>query len=114
MKTSIKRFMVSGLLAVVVALAGLAAVQAGSTNEFGQLAGTPAEATYVALAKAGAPPSEVLTEDGYNSAAGPNQGYQSLFWLIKVGAGGFASPAAAGGDTVHMVFNEPVWRPLYP
>lgn len=107
MNTSIKRLKVSTLLATVVVLVGLATVQAGSINDYGQLASTPAQATYVAwLAKAGTPPSEVLTEDSYNSGIGPDQGYQSLVWYIKVGTGGFATPAALVGDTVNMTFSE--------
>ncbi len=76
---------------------------AGSVTDFGQLSGVPASANYVAwLGTAGTPPSQVLTEDRFNSGSGQNGGYQGGFWILPVGE--FTSPAAAAGDSVSIVF----------
>ena len=99
------------LLAVVSALVLAAvlfsAVAAGGDIDFGQLDGLPPEANYVAwltksIESPDTAPVQILTEDGYNSALGENQGYQSLFWLINVG--NFDGPAPAQGDEVNLIF----------
>ena len=56
---------------------------AGSTLDYGQLAGTPVNdtVTYVTyLTKTGG--DEILTEDGYNAGSGIDQGYQSGYWWL--------------------------------
>jgi len=55
---------------------------------YGQLTGIPSEGTvtYVAyLTDKSFPPTEILTEDGFNSALGTNQGYQQGYFLLEKG-----------------------------
>jgi hypothetical protein len=95
--------MVAVLLALVLSLNILAVAVAGSTLDYGQLPGTPSLVNYVAwMGNAGTPPSQVLTEDGYNSQTGVNQGYQSGYWLLN--ASNFNNPAAADGNSLNFIF----------
>lgn len=101
MKMSRKRALVYAVLAVMIAALTLTAVQAGTDSDYGQLSGIPAAANYVAWRSlAGTPPSNVITEDAYNSALGSDGGYQGGFWLLVVST----FPTAANGDQINMVF----------
>jgi hypothetical protein len=44
----------------------------------------------------------VLTEDGYNSKSGVDQGYPDDYWQLN--ASNFANPPASDGDTLSFVF----------
>lgn len=95
------------LLAVALMALLLAAVQAGSSLDFGQLSGLPVAANYVAWRSlAGTPPVSVITEDSYNSTEGPNGGYgnplqpTNPFWLVDVSK----LPGANDLDEINMLF----------
>lgn len=90
------------IFALVVGLAwGITAVYAGSALDYGQITGTPAQANYVAWWDNSNPPSQILTEDGFNSATGPDQGYQGGIWRLN--ASNF-SPAPTQGATMRIIF----------
>lgn len=100
MHRTIKRIVVWFFL---VGLVGMAAtVHAGYTLDYGQLPGTPARANYVAWWDSSNPPNQVLTEDGYNTLSGPDQGYQNGFWLLD--ASNFFPSSPGQGAQIHFVF----------
>ena len=76
-------------------------MQAGSVLDYGQLIGLPAQANYVAWVENGGVPSEVLTEDGYNSSLGVDQGYKNQVWRLN--ASNFAA-SPSSGDTLNFIF----------
>ncbi len=101
MKMSRKRAFVYVALAIMIAVLTLSVVQAGTDLDYGQLPGVPAAANYVAWRSlAGTPPSNVITEDAYNSALGSDGGYQGGFWLLVVST----LTNAADTDQINMVF----------
>lgn len=91
---------------VLFLMSGLFA-QAGSTVDMGTLPGTPAVGTinYLAWYNAATPPTQVLTEDGFNSAAGQDQGYFLVLstptWILN--ASNFM-PNPSDGVTMNMLF----------
>ncbi len=59
--------------------------RAGSVYDYGQLTGTPSDGTITYIAyKTAAGDNEILTEDGYNTSIGTDQGYQNKYWLLSV------------------------------
>jgi hypothetical protein len=96
-----------GLIVMVLfGVSGLLA-QAGSSADRGTLPGTPAVGTinYLVWFSASTPPTQVLTEDGYNSSTGPNLGYRLISftpsWIFN--ASNF-SPAPSNGAAMNMLF----------
>jgi hypothetical protein len=96
------------IVAVLFGVSGLLA-QAGSVADTGTLPGLPAVGTinYLAWYSTATPPTQVLTEDSYNSSTGTDKGYISISgtptWRVKVGEGGFLPPPG-NGATVYMLF----------
>lgn len=87
---------------LVIGLAwGIQTVLAGSVIDYGQLLNSPARANYVAWYDTNNPPNQVLTEDGFNSASGVDQGYQGGIW--RMNPTNFA-PAPGSGATMQFVF----------
>lgn len=96
---------VSFCVALAAALICNNVVVGGASIDYGQLPGTPppARVNYVAwMSNAGLPPSQVMTEDGFNSSAGLDQGYQMGYWVMN--ASNFTNPAAVNGVQMYMVF----------
>jgi hypothetical protein len=102
-----------GLVVVVLfSMSGLLA-QAGNIVDRGTLPGTPPVGTinYLAWYSTATPPTQVLTEDNWNSGVGPNQGYylrtvsgvSTPTWRLGVGEGYF-SPAPSNGTAIQMLF----------
>jgi len=70
---------------IIILLLLSQAAFAGSTLDYGQLTGTPADGTvtYIAyLTETNG--AEILTEDGYNAGIGTDQGYRSGYWWLAV------------------------------
>ena len=74
----------------------------GSVVDEGQINGSPSQVNYVAWVPLFTPPNEVLTEDGYNSAVGVNQGFQSGTWRLN--AGNFTNPPPIPSFTINLIF----------
>jgi hypothetical protein len=96
------------IVLVLLGVSGLLA-QAGSSADRGTLPGTPAVGTinYLTWISTATPPTQVLTEDGYNSSAGPNRGYQAVSgvpnWILN--ANNFSpAPDPNSPPTINMLF----------
>ena len=70
------------LIVLLLFCLSVLAIQAGSTLDYGQLPSTPPSVNFTAWVSPAVPPSQVITEDAYNSASGPDQGYQGGYWLV--------------------------------
>ena len=73
---------------------------------YGQLAGATmgSDYSYVAWTGTGTgAPAEILTEDGFNTTDGTDQGYQNDYWLLNLN--NFSS-APADGATINILFGE--------
>lgn len=78
-------------------------VLGGGVVDYGTLPDTPERVNYVAwMSVAGVPPSQVLTEDGYSSADGVDQGYQIGMWILN--PSNFMNPAPVNASQMYMVF----------
>jgi hypothetical protein len=80
-----KKSMTAASAWIVVLLILSQVAFAGSTLDYGQLTGIPADGTvtYIAyLTETNG--DEILTEDNNNADLGPDQGYQSGYWLLPV------------------------------
>lgn len=89
-------------IALVLICLSAAPVLAGSGQDYGQLPGTPASVNFTAWVSPAVPPTQVITEDGFNSQIGPNQGYRLGSW--RVATGNFTNPPPATGQTLNIVF----------
>lgn len=85
-------------IALVLICLSAAPVLAGSIQDYGQLPGTPASVNFTAWVSPAVPPTQVITEDGFNSQIGPNQGYRLGSW--RVATGNFTNPPPAPGLTL--------------
>jgi hypothetical protein len=94
-----KLFMGLGL--IVSLILGATAVNAGYVLERGQLNGAPAQVNYVAWWDTNIPPNQVLTEDGFNSATGVDQGYVDGVWRLNPSN---FSPAPSAGAQINFIF----------
>ena len=101
------RHVAAAAVLVAFVMAALAtAVQAGSALDYGQLPGEPPQANYVAWwGPTDTRPNEVLTEDGYNSGDGVDQGYQLLggnyWWMLSASN---LSSTPVDGTTMNLMF----------
>ncbi len=95
-------FTVLLLLVVLLIVSVSLTASAGSALDYGQLPGTPASANYIAWISSATPPTQVLTEDGYNSSSGTDQGYQGGYWLLS--SSNFDNPTPTSGQTLNFVF----------
>ncbi len=102
MSSKPNHFTVLLLLVVLLIVSVSLNASAGSALDYGQLPGPPASANYVAWISSATPPTQVLTEDGYNSSSGTNQGYAGGYWLLS--SGNFDNPAPTSGQTLNFVF----------
>jgi hypothetical protein len=96
------------VVVVLLSMSGLLA-QAGNIVDRGTLPDTPPVGTinYLAWYSTATPPTQVLTEDNWNSGVAQDQGYYLRSgvptWRLGVGEGYF-SPAPSGGTTIQMLF----------
>jgi len=93
---------ISILITLLLVLAIFSIAYAGSVLDQGQLNGSPAQVNYLAWISFGGTPGEVLTEDGYNSLTGVNQGYQEGTWRLS--QANFTNPPGFQGAPVFMLF----------
>ncbi|MCB0010777.1 MAG: S8 family serine peptidase [Anaerolineales bacterium] len=73
---------------------------------YGQLAGATTGTPYSYIAWTGTgsgAPAEILTEDGFNTSDGTDQGYQNDYWLVNLN--NFSS-APTDGATINILFGE--------
>lgn len=103
MMKTIRISFISTIFVLVASLVFLTIASAGSVLDRGQLVGLPAQANYIAWVPLFTPPNQILTEDGYNSSAGVNQGYQAdRIWRLN--ASNFTNPPAIPSFSINMVF----------
>jgi hypothetical protein len=120
-------FIRASLVAVLLAAVLFSIVWAGTTVDRGQITGLPAQANYLVFydgsPTSSTPPLQILTEDGFNSAVGLNQGYQSQIWSLN--AQNFAPPPAEenylhfffgglGADAGKVWTYDPLYDPYTP
>lgn len=101
-RITLKQSFRSICIAIVAAMTLALAALAGTVVDQGRLSGEPAQVNYVAWIDYQRPPRQVLTEDGYNSAAGVNQGYFNREWFLS--APNFMNPGASHGDHLYVIF----------
>ena len=84
MKMVTRQWAVAALTAVILTVVILGVANAGILLDYGQLDGAPAAVNYMAWNSTGGAPSVVFTEDYYNSATGPGQGWNAPYWQLAV------------------------------
>jgi len=98
-----RKYLVACCVALVVAIIYTSVAFGGASLDYGQLPGVPAKANYVTwMSNAGTPPSEVLTEDSFNSSMGVDQGYQIGYWALNASL--LMNPPAADAAQMYLIF----------
>ena len=100
-----KKLSLLAFLILLLAISTIGVVYAGLTSDVGTLATDPPAggANYTAwLAKSGSPPTQIMTEDAFNAALGPDTGYTNDGWFMQVR--NFSYPVALDNDLVVISF----------